>query len=293
MTMFWRKSLVLLAAMLFSGSLWAQPLNVVASFSILGDIARQIGGDKVAVSTLIGPNQDAHEYQLKPADVKAMRSAKVILVNGLGLESTALMRAANSSGVPVTVASQGILTQTGEEDGKTVTDPHVWNDPLRMPTYAQNVTQALVKADPANAAYYQQRFAAYAKELQSLHQWVEAQIAAVPVEKRKVLTSHDAFGYLGTRYHITFVAPQGVSTEGEASAKTVAALIRQIKTEHFTAVFTENIKNPRLIKQIARETGVNVSGELYSDALSGANGPAASYTAMIRHNITQIRKAWK
>ena len=286
----------------FSGSLLAAPMPVVASFSILGDITQQIGGERVAVQILVGADQDAHVHQLNSGDIRKIRAAKLVLVNGLGFEKAELARAVKQSKVPMAVASQGIKPMAaadnhdhghgGHNHDHGTDDPHVWNDPVLMQTYAQNVANALIKADPAGKSHYQQRLKNYQAELSRLNTWAAQSFNAIPATQRKVLTGHDAFGYLGKRYHIQFIAPQGVNTAAEPSARQVAAIIRQIKQQGIKAVFSENIKDSRMVDRIAKETGVKVQGKLYSDALSKA-APANTYVGMFRHNVTALSNAMK
>ena len=286
----------------FSGSLLAAPMPVVASFSILGDVTQQIGGERVAVQTLVGADQDAHVYQLNSGDIRKIRAAKLVLVNGLGFEKAELARAVQQSKVPMAVASQGIKPMAAADDhghshgghnhDHGTEDPHVWNDPVLMQTYAQNVANALIKADPAGKSHYQQRLKNYQTELGQLNTWAAQSFNAIPAAQRKVLTGHDAFGYLGKRYNIQFIAPQGVSTEAEPSARQVAAIIRQIKQQGIKAVFSENIKDSRMVDRIAKETGVKVQGKLCSDALS-KTAPANTYVGMFRHNVTALSNAMK
>ncbi len=297
----WKLGIV---AALLTGAAYAAPLPVVTSFSILGDVAKQIGGDRVAVQSLVGPNQDSHAYHMTSGDIKKIRSAKLVLLNGLGLEAADVQRAVKQSKVPFAEATKGIQALKAEEGGHHHDhdheghhhdhgefDPHVWTDPVLMGTYAQNVANALIQADPEGKTYYQQRLGNYQMQLKKLHSDAQAAFNAVPAAKRKVLTGHDAFTYMGKRYNIEFIAPQGVSSEAEPSAKQVASIIRQIKREGIKAVFTENIKDTRMIDRIAKETGVNVSGRLYSDALGGA--PANSYIGMYRYNVKVLTDAMK
>ena len=298
------KSTVLAVALTFSGCLWAEALPVVTSFSVLGDVAQQIGGERVRVTSLVGADQDAHAYQLTGGDVKKIAAAKLVLLNGLGLESGDVLRAVKQSKVPYAEATQGISPIKAEEEHHHHNDhaghshdhgefdPHVWGDPVLMQKYAENVAKALSKADPAGASYYQARFKSYSAELVQLDGYARQQFNSIPRDKRKVLTGHDAFNYLAKRYGVTFLAPQGVSTEGEASAKTVAAIIRQIKQQGVKAVFTENIKDGRMVQRIAQETGVKVGGVLYSDALS-KGAPAKTYADMFRYNVKTMVGAMK
>ncbi len=298
------KSTVLAVALTFSGCLWAEALPVVTSFSILGDVTQQIGGERVQVTSLVGADQDAHAYQLTGGDVKKIAAAKLVLLNGLGLESGDVLRAVKQSKVPYAEATQGISPIKAEEEhhhhhdhaghshDHGEFDPHVWGDPVLMQKYAENVAKALINADPAGASYYQARFKSYSAELVQLDGYARQQFNSIPRDKRKVLTGHDAFNYLAKRYGVTFLAPQGVSTEGEASAKTVAAIIRQIKQQGVKAVFTENIKDGRMVQRIAQETGVKVGGVLYSDALS-KGAPAKTYADMFRYNVKTMVGAMK
>lgn len=279
----------------FASIIHAAPLPVITSFSILGDVTRQIGGERVQVRNLIGTDQDAHMYQLVSKDLRDMRTAKLILLNGLGLEPLALQRAAQQSRVPLFTVTQNIKPLMLADDGHghhQHTDPHVWNDPVLMQIYARNIANALISVDPQGKAYYQQRLTAYQQQLAGLNNWASKMFNAVPAEKRKVLTGHDAFGYMAKRYRIEFIAPQGMSTEAEPSARQVAAIISQIRRDHIKAIFMENIKNPKMVQRIASETQTKISGRLYSDALSKA-APAATYIDMFRYNVNALCNAMK
>ena len=289
-------------AALWSGALYAAPMPVVASFSILGDVAQQIGGERVAVQSLVGANQDAHAYNLTSSDIKKIREARLVLLNGLGLEKAELQRAVKQSKVASAEATAGIKPLAadeyhhehghGHDHDHGEFDPHVWNDPVLMQRYAANVAIALIKADPAGSRYYQQRFKDYQNVLNQLNNYANQQFGAVAPAKRKVLTGHDSFAYLGKRYQVKFISPQGVSSEAEPSARQITAIIRQIKAENVKAVFTENIKDGRMIARIAKETGVKVSGGLYADALS-SGAPAGTYADMFRYNVRVMSEAMK
>jgi zinc/manganese transport system substrate-binding protein len=270
---------------------WAQDktLNVVASFTVLADIVHQVGGDTVAVRSLVGPNGDPHVYEPTPQDAQALAKADVVFVSGLDLEGW-MDRLITASGYKgkIIVASDGIVTRRMEDDGKEITDPHAWNSAANGVVYAQNVTKALAAADPAHAATYQANGAKYEAELKDLDSWARREVATIPEAKRKVITSHDAFGYLGAAYSIEFRAPVGFSTESEASAGDVAKLIDQIKKEHIKAVFIENATDPRLVQQVAKASGAQMGGELYAEALSTEDGPASTYAKMFRYNITTL-----
>ncbi|HGM6859627.1 metal ABC transporter substrate-binding protein [Serratia rubidaea] len=282
-------SITLTAALLVSPAAMAKTVDAVASFSVLADIVKQVGGEHVNVVSLVGPNGDPHAFQPSPQDSKALKQADVVFVSGLGLEGW-LDRLVGASGYqgPVVVASQGIDTRSMEEDGQQITDPHAWNSMKNGVRYATNVMNALVVADPQDADYFRQRGKAYVQQLQRLDSWAKSEFAAVAPQRRKVLTSHDAFGYFGQEYGVTFLAPVGFSTESEASASKVAGLIEQIKREGVHSYFIENQTDPRLVKQIAAATGAKAGGELYPEALSDARGPASSYVKAFKHNVSAM-----
>lgn len=272
----------------------ADRIPVVASFSILGDIVSNVGGDRVAVQSLVGPDQDPHVFEPAPADVAKVEHARLLVLNGLGLEGW-MARLSKSSGYKgmVLVASKGMHARTmpAEDGNGRETDPHAWQDPTNVILYVKNIAAALTRLDPAGATVYRANAANYTAELKALDTWARQEYAKIPKAKRRVITSHDAFGYHGRHYGIEFLAPQGVSTESEASAKDVAALIKQMKAEHIKAVFMENMSNPKLIEQMAKDTGVSMAGKLYPDALSKADGPAPTYLKLLRFNVTQISTA--
>lgn len=264
----------------------------MASFSVLADVVKNVGGEHVNVKSLVPPNGDPHEFEPTPDDAKAVKAAAVTFISGDGLE-TWFERLAKASGVkqkPV-VVSAGIKTHTFEEDGKKVTDPHVWNSVPNVVIWVENIEKALAKADPENAAAFRANAERYSKELRALDAAVRAEISAVPKDRRKVLTSHDAFGYYGKEYGVTFLSPLGVSTETEASAADIARLIDQIKKEHIKVYFIENSNDPRLIKQVAAATGAQPGGELYPESLSAADGPVPTYLKLIRYNTDKIVSA--
>jgi zinc/manganese transport system substrate-binding protein len=270
-------------------------LKVVASFSILGDFVRNVGGDRVEVVTLVGPNGNAHVYAPSPADARKVADARIVFVNGLGFEGwlDRLVKASGSK-APVVVATNGIKPREragsdGHDHGRA--DPHAWQSVANAKIYVANIRDALIAADPAAKATYDANATAYLAKLDALEREVRDAVAKVPAERRRVITSHDSFGYFEDAYGVTFVAPQGVSTEAEASAKDVAAIIAQIRKQRIPAVFLENVTDPRLVKQIAGETGARIGGTLYSDALTDDKGEATSYIDLIRHNLKQLTAA--
>jgi zinc/manganese transport system substrate-binding protein len=270
-------------------------LKVLATFSIVGDFARQVGGDRIELTVLVGPNSDAHVYSPSPGDAKKIADAKVVVTNGMGFEGwiPRLVRASGSKS-PVIVATQGIKPRRstdghGRDHGDA--DPHAWQSVANAKTYVSNIRDGLVAADPAGRSAYQANAAAYLTKLDALEREVRDAIERIPADRRKVISTHDAFGYFKDAYGIDFVAPQGVSTDTEASARDVAKIITQIKRQKIPAVFMENISDPRLIKRISDETGARIGGTLYSDALTDEKGPAPTYIDMIRHNIKALSLA--
>jgi zinc/manganese transport system substrate-binding protein len=270
-------------------------IEAVATISILGDLVRNVGGDRVSVTTLVGPNGDAHVYAPTPGDARKLAQADVIFVNGLGLEGwmTRLVEASGTK-APEIVVSKGVAPRKMAEKrdaDRAEIDPHAWQAVGNAEIYVKNIRDGLSEADPEDKAMYDANAAAYLGKLDALDKEVRAAIARIPAGRRKIITTHDAFGYFSDAYGITFIAPEGVSTDAEPSAKEVAKIITQIKEQKIPAVFIENITDPRLMQQIARETGATIGGTLYSDALSGPNGPASTYIDMMRNNVGEFSKA--
>jgi len=272
-------------------------LHVIASFSILGDLVKNVGGERVQVGTLVGPNGNAHVYAPSPGDAKSVADAKLVFVNGLGFEGW-LERLVKASGTkaPIIVATKGIkprerAAERGHDHDHGTADPHAWQSIANAKVYVANIRDALIAADPAGKDVYAANAAAYLARLDALEQEVKDTIARIPAERRRLITSHDAFGYFEDAYGIDFIAPQGVSTEAEASARDIARIITQVRKQKITAVFLENVSDPRLVRQIASETGAKIGGTLYSDALTDEKGDAASYVEMIRHNLKQLAAA--
>ena len=270
----------------------ADKLNVAASFSVLGDMVKQVGGDRVDVITFVGPNGDAHVYEPTPGDIQALAASKILFINGLGLEGW-MTRLESSSGFKgtVVVATKGIVPRQMIEDEKKITDPHAWQSLANGKIYVANIRDALIAADPEGKATYEANATKFLDGIAAQETQVKEAIAKLPPNRRSIITTHDAFGYFGAAYGMQFIAPEGVSTESEASAKDVAKIIRQIKAEKIPAVFLENVTDSRLLDQIARETGAKVGGTLYSDALSPPDGPASTYLDMFRHNVETLSAA--
>ena len=292
---------------LSSATTLAQPaaLEVTTSFSILGDLVRQVGGDKVHVRALVGADEDAHAFQPRPSDARAIGASALVVVNGLGFDDW-MTRLARSGGFKgqIVVASAGINTLAmvdGDDHGHDshayqhghahAADPHAWQDLGNAQRYVANIAAALALTDPTHADTYRANAERYNGELKALDSEIRAAFAALPSERRKVVSSHDAFAYFGQAYGIRFLSPVGVSNNAEPTAKDVASLIRQLKTEEIPAVFIENVVEPRLIERIRSESGTRVGGTLYSDALSAAGGPAPDYLSMMRSNFKTLHEA--
>jgi zinc/manganese transport system substrate-binding protein len=284
-----RLALAAIAALMLTSSVCAQDrLDVVASFSILGDFIKNVGGDKVSVTTLVGPNGDVHVYTPAPDDAKRIADARLLVVNGLGLEGwlPRLLQASGSK-APIIIASKGIAPLQAGSDA----DPHAWQSVANAKIYVANIRDALIAADPADAGTFRANAARYLSELDTLDAEVRAEVARIPSERRKVISTHYAFGYFARDYGIAFIAPLGVSTETEPSARDVAGIIVQIKGGRIPAIFLENMNDPRLIRQIASETGAKVGGTLFSDALTDEKGDAPTYIDLVRHNIKALTSA--
>jgi zinc/manganese transport system substrate-binding protein len=268
---------------------------VTASFSILGDLVKVVGGDRVSVVTLVGPDEDAHVFEARPSDAKNLLKSKLFVINGLGFEPWAikLAKSADYKGkyVIATTGVKGIKISAESEhaeDEHSEVDPHAWQNPENVVLYVRNIAAGLAMVDPTGASTYLANAKAYVIQLQALNTWAKENIGAIAPDKRKVITSHDAFGYLGEQYKIKFLAPQGGSTESAPSAKGVATIIKQIQREKIKAVFVENMSDPKLIVQLSKDVGVTVGATLYADALSGTDKPGATYLKMMRHNIMQL-----
>jgi zinc/manganese transport system substrate-binding protein len=284
-------------------------LKVVASFSILADLAANVGGERIALTTLVGPGSDSHAYEPTPADARAVATADVVLVNGLGFEGwiDRLIEASGYRG-PVVVATAGITplaTNVGathpqaqddhghatHEHAADTPDPHAWQRLDNARIYVHNIARAFAAADPAGAAVYARNARAYQQRLDTLQRQLAARMDAVPRDRRTVICAHDAFAYLGQAYGLTFLSPRGLSTQSEPSARDVAALITLAREQHVDALFLENISDPRLLDRIAAETGAHIGGTLYSDALSAADGPAPTYLQLMRYNVNALADA--
>ncbi len=269
----------------------AEIINVVATFSVLGDMTSRIGGPRVRVHALVGPDADAHVYQPTPADAKTIAQARLVIINGFGFEGW-IARLIKSSGYrgEVLIASKGVRTlarQTGDREP----DPHAWQDLANALRYVDNIAQALGDVDPAGQAEYRSNAEKYKAKIRSLDADIRRSLAALPAARRKVVTAHDAFAYFSRAYGIAFIAPVGISTDAEPSAGDVGRIIEQIRRERIPAVFMESISDPRLLERIRRESGARIGGVHYSDSLSKPGGPASSYLDMMRHNASTLEAA--
>ncbi len=295
----WLKGIAaIVAALLTASPAFAQaPVKAVATFSILADLARNVGGDRVEVTSLVGPNGDGHVYAPTPNDARKLAEAKIVFVNGLGYEGWIgrLVKASGTKAATVE-ASRGIKARRldgehGHGHGHASSDPHAWQASANAKIYVANIRDGLSKADPDGAALYAANAQAYLAKLDALEAETKAEIAKIPAERRRIITNHDAFGYFGAAYGIQFIAPVGVSTDDEVSAKEAAKIITQIRRQKIPAIFMENISDPRLMQQIAKETSATIGGTLYSDALTDEKGPAPTYIDMMRHNVRTLTAA--
>lgn len=273
-----------------------EKVKVIATFSILADLVKNVGGDRVEITSLVPVNGDAHVYAPSPADARKLADAKVVFTNGLGFEGwiPRLVKASGTKAV-VIVATKGVkprkMEETGHGHDHAEADPHAWQSVANAKIYVANIRDALVGADPAGKVAYDANAAAYTSKLDVLEAEVKGQVGNIPADRRRIITTHDAFGYFKAAYGVDFIAPQGVSTESEASAKDVAKIIAQIKKQKIPAVFLENVSDPRLLERIANESGAKVGGTLYSDALTDEKGKAPTYIDMMKHNIRTLSAA--
>lgn len=278
----------------------AETLNVVASFSILADITERVGGERIKVHTLVGRDADAHVYQPTPADAKLIAQAQLVVVNGFGFEGW-INRLVKSSGYrgQIVTASRGVKALTRTDEGEQQhaghhdhdADPHAWQDLANALVYVDNIASALTKADPEGKTAYLANAGQFKREIKALDSTLRDAFGRIPSARRKVVTTHDAFGYFGRAYGLMFIAPVGINTEAEPSAADIGRIIKQIRREEIPAVFMESISDPRLLEQIRRESGARIGGTLYSDSLSGRDGPASSYLEMMRHNAQTLTEA--
>jgi zinc/manganese transport system substrate-binding protein len=275
-----------------------EKLKAVATFSILADLVRNVGGDRVEVQALVGPNGDAHVYQPAPADAKTLADARIVFVNGFGFEGwmERLIKASGSKAAMVT-ATKGVKPRKADDEKpdsqghRNGVDPHAWQSVTNAKIYVANIRDGLIAADPAGKGAYEANATAYLAKLDALDAEVRAAVAKIPADRRRIITTHDAFGYFAVAYGLDFIAPQGVSTESEVSAKDVAKIITQIKKQKIPAVFLENVTDDRMLKRIGAESGARIGGTLYSDALTDDKGAAPTYIDMMRHNVKQLADA--
>jgi zinc/manganese transport system substrate-binding protein len=300
-----------LSLALSSIAVGAEKIKVVASFSILGDITQQLGGDKIELTTLVGANKDSHVYKPTPFDAQKLALADLLVMNGLSFEGwiSKLEQASGFKGIRV-VASNGAdiidlnsepheehEEHANEEQSKDDEhhhgdqDPHAWHSLTNIKMYVSNISQALMKIDPANRNYYIANQQRYMAQVNTLQKRLEIKVNTLPSDARQVITSHDAFGYIGRDYGFSFYAPVGLSTHAQPSAADVAKLIKQVREHNIKALFVENVSDDRLIKQIGRESKAKMGGKLYSDALSSHQEPADTYLKMMEHNINTLVNA--
>ena len=280
---------------LYSNIIQAQPLKIVASFSILADIVKEITGAYGHVSSLVGPNGDAHIYQPTPTDVKILGQSDLVFVNGFHLEGwiDRLIENSGYKGKKI-IVTQGITPLMIKKSGNAdIPDPHCWHSIKHVKIYAENIYKALIEKDKKNEQGYKKQFDVFIKKLITLEEWIKGEFKKIPGYKRIIITAHDAFEYFGKEYGLQLYAPMGVSTEAEPTPKDLCRIISMIRQNHIKALFAETTTDKKIIRQIAKETNINVGGELYSDALSDLKGPASTYLKMMRHNVSVLLHALK
>lgn len=284
--------LLLLGCVLLPSFSSAAPHKIITTFSILGDFVKAVGKDKVVIA-IVGPNSDAHIYDPTPQDVKQISQADLIFVNGLDFEGW-MERLIQCSGYKgdIVVASRGVPPRilSDPSEGEII-DPHAWHDIQYVQQYVRNIMDTLIAHDPAHKDYYKKNGEAYLEDLRQLDDWVKQEISKIPQDHRKIITAHDAFGYFGDRYGVTFLAPVGLSTNAEPTVQAIVSLIKEIKKLNIKTIFVENISNPKLIQQISEETQAKIGGVIYSDALSEAHEPGKDYLSLMRHNVSLFIEA--
>lgn len=286
-------SIVLLLSFLFIGNVYAAKLNVVASFSILANLIQNIGGDQVNVVSIVGPNEDTHEYELKPSDLVLIKKSEIFFINGLGFESEWIRPLLKNDHGAVIIVTKGMFPLSVDKNSEHFTDPHAWNSPQNViKYYIPNILNALIAYDPKHKAYYEKNARVYTEKLKKLNEFVLQKLSHIPISDRQAVTTHDAFSYYAKAYSIQFIAAQGLATDSEASAKDIANLEKIIKGSQIRVVFLENMTSNKLITQISKDTGAIIGGELYSDALSKPDGPANDYIKLITTNTNTIVEAW-
>lgn len=267
-------------------------LATVATFSVLADMVSRVGGNLVSVISMVPPDTDAHVYQPTAEDSRALTAAALLVENGLGFEGwmERLAAASDFKGVRI-VATTGVIPRMMREGAATSVDPHAWQDPHNGVIYVRAIAGGLTEASPEHAEIWRTNEANYVAEIERTDAWIARQFAPIPPAARRIITTHDAFGYYGDRYGVSFLAAEGISTDAEPSAKAIASLVEQIRRERVRTVFLENMTDPRVTQMLARETGASVSGPLYSDALSKPDGPAPDYVSMLRYNTSLFARA--
>ena len=288
------------AALLLAGPARpAERIPVVATFSVIGDMLARVGGDHVDIKTIVGPGGDCELYQATAADVATVAAARAVFLNDLNEEFEPwlepLLKQAAFKGLKV-VVSRGVRTLAAEEEhpvsGRMLpetVDQHAWLDPRNGVVYVRNIAAALARLDPANAADYRTRAAAYAKEIEAVDDWARQQIAEVPAVKRRALTSHDSLQYIASAYGIKLLSVNGWTNNSEPSAAQLAKLAEQVRDSHVKALFLDSITDPRGMERIAGETGAVIGGTMYGDSLSPAGGEADSYLNMLRHDVATLK----
>ena len=283
-----------LAGLGWVNGLAAAPLKVASLSTVLSDVARNVGGDRVRVEEIVKGGMDPHEFQPSPGDVELVAGADVVLVSGKGMEGYLAKLEENGDQKKFVNVGDGIGSSLQlKDEGKTIEDPHWWHSVANVKKAANVVRDALIAADPADKDAFAANAAAYQGKLDALDNAIRLKVAELGRDKRKLVTSHDAFQYFARDYGFKIYPIEGVSTAEEPSTHKVAELLGTIKKERVKAVFFENTQNPKVIAQITKETGATVGGELYADGLGAPDSDAATYDAMMRHNVNTVVDALK
>ncbi len=290
---------VSLMSMFLAPAIEAKELNIVSTSSIIGDYVRNVGGDLISQTVLVGPNGDPHTFEPSPKDGVALKNADVIFEFGLNLEPwlDQLYLSSESKAQRYRVTGGLILIHGSDPDHDEIeVDPHVWHDVGNAIIMVELIRDALMKADPEHAGQYRDHAEAYLKQLADLQDWIFQQIASLDKERRKLVTSHDTFGYFARRYGFQIIGAVVDSATTEAadpSAAKIAQLTEKIKSSGVPAIFVENVSNPQTAQAIARETGARVAPPLYSDALGEPGSEGEDYVKMMTHNVKTIVEALK
>lgn len=268
-------------------------IKTVSTISIINDMVKNIGGDKVETHLICAIGTDPHSYIPKPSDPREISKSDIVFNNGIGLEHWIEQMIRNAGGDrPVIIVSEGI-TPIRDEAGFEDPDPHAWFDLENAQVYAKNIASGLIAIDPENESYYQANLERYLSELDEAHNWAKQQISEIPQVARVLITSHDAFRYFGKTYGLEVHGLQGISTESKPRTEDVKNIIDLIKEKNLKAVFIETTVNPALLQQITNETGAVIGGTLYSDSIGEPGSDGETFINAFKSNVSKIKNALK